>query len=293
MEYVIENDFLRVTVAGLGAQLMSVEDKATGAQMLWDGKPEVWPRRAPLLFPYCGRLRDGAFTHKGTRYEGGQHGFARDMEFAPVEMAADHVTLRLEANALTMEKFPFAFQLTVTFALQANTLVHRVEVLNDSDEIMPFGLGYHPGFMCPFDEQHTVQDYVVRFDTPQSPVVIETGAQDGLVTGRTRTLFTNECDLPLSDHLFDHDSICLSQLTCRTVSLVEKDTGRSITVNTEAFPYVLLWSTAGPLQFLCIEPWHSLPDRADANGLWTEKPAAARLEPGESWATQLEMTFAR
>ena len=49
-------------------------------------------RHAPILFPYCGRLKGGAFTHNGVSYEGGQHGFARDMEHALVEQSGDSVT---------------------------------------------------------------------------------------------------------------------------------------------------------------------------------------------------------
>lgn len=293
MEFVIENNFLRVTLTSLGAELTSVVNRQTGAEMLWNAQADIWPRHAPLLFPYCGRLKNDSFTYKGTRYEGTQHGFARDMEHSLVESGPDHVTLCLEANALTMEKFPFAFKLNVTYSLDGQTLTHRVEVINDSDEEMPFGLGYHPGFQCPFDAQHTAQDYEVRFDVPQTPAVVETGTQDGLVTGRAGHIVENGTAIPLSDHLFDHGSICMSKLTCKTVALVEKDTGRRLTVNVEGFPYVLLWSAAGPLKFLCIEPWHSLPDARSASGEWTAKPAAAHLAPGESWSTQLAVCFER
>ena len=80
MEFILENENLRVTVESHGAELVSVVNKQTGAEMLWQADPAVWARHAPVLFPYCGRLKDGAFTCKGVRYEGGQHGFARDME---------------------------------------------------------------------------------------------------------------------------------------------------------------------------------------------------------------------
>lgn len=59
-----------------GAELCSVVKKETGEEMLWQADPAVWNRHAPILFPYCGRLKGGAFTHNGVSYEGGQHGFA-------------------------------------------------------------------------------------------------------------------------------------------------------------------------------------------------------------------------
>ena len=85
MEYLLENEFLQAVVASQGAELVSVREKATGRELMWRGDAAVWGRHAPILFPYCGRLRGGAFTHRGVRYEGGQHGFARDMEHALVE----------------------------------------------------------------------------------------------------------------------------------------------------------------------------------------------------------------
>ena len=293
MEFTIENNFLCVRVQSRGAELCSVVKKETGEEMLWQADPAVWNRHAPILFPYCGRLKGGAFTHNGVSYEGGQHGFARDMEHALVEQSGDSVTLCLEANVLTMEKFPFAFKLFSTFRLEGVTVHHDIRVENDGGEVMPFAFGYHPAFLCPFDAAHKAEDYVLRFDTPQTPTVIETGEDDGLVTGATRVYFESETDIPLHDVMFDHDSTCFSRLTAGSLSIVEKETGRRVSVGIEGYPYVLMWSAKGPVRYVCIEPWHGLPDARTASGIWEEKPDTVRLAPGESWSTGLAMTFAR
>ena len=295
MDYILENNNLRAVVRSTGAELVSVINKATGEEMMWDAQPEIWGRNAPVLFPYCGRLKDGSFTHKGVSYQGGQHGFARDMEHALVEQQPEQLTLCLEANALTMEKFPFAFALRTTYRLCANALYHEIEVLNDGDEPMSFGFGYHPGFACPFDAQHSAQDYSFVFDTPQTPTVVVCSETTGLTTGQTYAYKEGEpiTEIPLTNQLFDHDSICFSGLTCKTLSLVEKASGRRITLGVEGFPYVLLWSTKGPVRFACIEPWHTLPDAETASGEWSEKTPSITLEPGTQWRTVLPMQFAR
>lgn len=293
MEFTLENNFLRIQVRSHGAELCSVVKKQTGEEMLWQADPAVWGRHAPILFPYCGRLKDGMFTHNGVSYEGGQHGFARDMEHTLVDQQPDSLTLCLEANALTMEKFPFAFKLFSTFRLDNETVHHSIRVENDGDGEMPFAFGYHPAFVCPFDAQHKAEDYVLRFDTPQTPVVVETGEDDGLVTGKTYPYFENGTDIPLHDGMFDHDSTCFSHLTAKTFSLVEAQTGRCVTVGIEGFPYVLMWSAKGPIRYVCIEPWHGLPDTRTASGVWEEKPDTIHLAPGACWDTDLAMTFAR
>ncbi len=293
MEYTIENDYLRARIQSKGAELCSVVKKATGEEMLWQADPAVWNRHAPILFPYCGRLKDGRFTHKGVVYEGGQHGFARDLEHTLTAQGTDNAALCLEANALTMEKYPFAFKLFTGFRLSGETLHHTVRVVNDGDEEMPFAIGFHPGFACPFDEMHKASDYVLRFEQPESPTVIETGEEDGLVTGKTRVYFENQTDIPLSDGFFDHDSTCFTKVKSKSLSLVEKDTGRCVRVSIEDFPYVLMWSAKGAIRFVCIEPWYGVPDTRTASGVWTEKPDTIRLAPGESWERDLAMTFAR
>ena len=63
---------------------------------------------------------------------------------------------------------------------------HDIRVENDGGEVMPFAFGYHPAFLCPFDAAHKAGDYVLRFDTPQTPTVIETGE----VTTATRSSMT-------------------------------------------------------------------------------------------------------
>ncbi len=293
MEYSLENEILRVTVSTRGAELTGIVDKRTGEQLLWQADPALWARHAPILFPYTGRLKDGRFTHRGVVYEGGQHGFARDLEHTLTQQTPASLTFRLEANAVTMEKFPFAFWLESRYELEGAVVRHSLAVHNDSDEDMPFGIGYHPAFVCPFDPARPTGDYVLRFDEPETPQVVETGADDGLVTGRRYVYFEGGQEIPLTDHLFDRDSICFTGLKSPGLSLVERDTGRAVRVGIAGFPYVLIWSKPGPMRFLCIEPWHSLPDARDAGGEWADKPAAATLAPGEEWRCTLPMDFSR
>lgn len=293
MDFTIENEFLRVSVASLGAELTSVIKKETGEEMLWQADPAVWNRHAPMLFPYCGKLKDGKYTHNGVTYEGGQHGFARDMEHSLIAQQPDSVSLCLEANALTMEKFPFAFKLISTFTLIGKTLAQHIEIVNDGDVPMQFGFGFHPGVNCPFDENHKADDYAFVFDTSETPDVVDVNTANGLVTGKTYKYFENGTEIPISDTLFAHDSICFKGLKSQTLSVVEKNTGRKVIFDIAGFPYTLVWSAAGKLHFVCVEPWFGLPDFEDASGNWSEKRASLTLGAEQSWQTELRMTFER
>lgn len=297
MRYTLENEFLAVTADSLGAELVSVVDKATGAELLWQRDAKVWPRQAPILFPYCGRLRGGRYTLDGKAYECPQHGIARDYEHEFLGVSGGEMRFRLCSNADTLARFPREFQLTSIFRLAGRTLRHTLAVKNTGEKELRFGAGYHPGFAFPFDDQHSTEDYELRFDTPQTPAVVETGSGEnaGLVTGNVHLLMEKSAVIPLHDHLFDSDSICMSALSAKTLSIVEKGSGRAVTLDVAGYPYVLIWSMPGDpaLRFICIEPWRSLPDRVDATGEWNEKPCAAALAPGEEWHTDLDMTFDR
>ena len=95
MEYVLENEQLRLTVASHGAEPVSVIAKKTGEECLWCGDPAVWGRHAPILFPYTGKLPGGKMTVNGKSYPGGQHGFARDMEHSLVQQTSELLVLEL------------------------------------------------------------------------------------------------------------------------------------------------------------------------------------------------------
>lgn len=295
MEYTLKNDRLILTVSSLGAEMTSLCQADSGRQLLWQADPAVWGRHAPILFPYTGRLRGGRFYWHGKEYPGGQHGFARDQEFELAAQSPGLLDLMLRHSPQTLGIFPFAFTLHSIYRLAGNTLTHTLKVENPGPGPLQFGIGYHPAFLCPFDEAHATADYELRFDVPQTPVVVETGLSGpgaGLVTGGERVLMQKSAVIPLHDRLFDQDSICMKNLTAGTLSLVEKGTGRRVTLGIQGFPYVLIWSAVTPtLRYVCIEPWHSLPDAADAPGDWAAKPCAAQLAPGESWQTSLPMTF--
>ena len=51
MRYTIENEFIRLTIDSLGAEMVSAVDRATGSEMIWCADPAVWNRHSPILLP--------------------------------------------------------------------------------------------------------------------------------------------------------------------------------------------------------------------------------------------------
>ena len=293
MEFIIENEYLKVTVTSFGAQVKSVVRKSDGVEHMWQADPDVWGYHAPILFPYTGRLKDGKLIAKGQEYAStAQHGFARTMEHTLVVKNKDTLVLQLTDTPETLAVWPWKFRLLSSFVLDEDVLHHTLTVENQDDEAMPFGIGYHPAFAVPFDDKHTYADYELRFDKVESPICLET-APKGLVTGGTYYLGKNITSVPLDENLFANDSHCMVSLQSDTLGLYEKDTGRGVVCSIKSFPYCLIWSKPGAPKFVCIEPWNSLPSPEQGGYEWSEKPAAAVVSPGESWATTLSTAFVR
>lgn len=293
MEFTLENAYLRVTVTTWGAQVKSVVRKSDGVEHMWQADPAVWGYHAPILFPYTGRLKDGVLEAKGKIFESGtQHGFARTMEHRFVRQNGEEVVLELTDTPETLAVWPYRFRLTSTFRLERESLHHILTVENRDQEEVLFGIGFHPAFGVPFDGNHKAEDYELRFDKMESPLCLGT-APKGLVNGSSYYLGRNITSIGLDDRLFANDSHCMVNLTSSTLGLYEKDTGRAVVCSIREFPYVLIWSKPGKPHFVCIEPWNSLPSPEAGGTAWAEKPAAAKLAPGQSWSTTLTTSFIR
>jgi galactose mutarotase-like enzyme len=59
----------------------------------------------------------------------------------------------------------------------------------------------------------------------------------------------------------------------------------AIRIITDGVPYLGIWTKPGGAPFLCIEPWHGLPDGSDATGNLDEKEGILALEPGALFTT--------
>ena len=269
MEYTIRNQLLTLTVESKGAELWDLRRTAAPQEpLLWDGDPAFWPRRAPVLFPWCGRVEDNWFEDRGRRFERlPQHGFNRDMEHTLTHLGEDTVAFRLDWPG-DEEKFPWSFTFETRHTLRENRVETVCTGTNTSDRPMPAQLGFHAGLRCPFTPGKAYSDYGIRFQRPEARM----GA-------RLPREGSQEDFFPLDGHTFDQDSICFPGLKSQWLQVEERDTGRYLRVDTEGFPYTLIWSPAGCRSFVCIEPWSGF---VGPGHDLAQRPGAVVLQPGES-----------
>ena len=118
MEYILENEYLQITVTEWGAQLKSVICKADGSQRMWQADPAIWGYHAPILFPHAGKTCDNVIEAKGNTYPSKQHGFAREKNHAFLDRTEDTLRFALTDDAETMTRWPYKFRLISSFRLE-------------------------------------------------------------------------------------------------------------------------------------------------------------------------------
>ena len=144
----ISNEHLTVEIAEKGSELQSIKD-ASGREYLWQGDPDFWPRRSPILFPLVCSVNDDTYTVDGKDYHLPRHGFARDMDFTVVRQSAEKVTLALCDSEETLKIYPYHFMLAITYRLGGNKLHVVWHVENTDTQEIHFQIGGHPAFNVP------------------------------------------------------------------------------------------------------------------------------------------------
>lgn len=279
---IIQNEFLKVSVDELGAQLMSIQ-AADGTQYLWQGDPKYWADRSPNIFPSVGRLTGGKYRLDGQWYELGCHGFAWLTLFEVVKKEPQYLELCLTDSEQTLAVYPRKFAFTIIYSLHGNTLDVLFRVENRDARELPFGIGGHPGFRVPFVKGKTFEDYRLRFGEPCKPEMY-------LVT--PSYFFSGECvpfplendqTLNLKHSLFDDDAIILRN-AARQVTLETEGDSHSVTVTYPDMRYIGFWHaphTDAP--YVCIEPWNSLASFQDVPAIFEEREDLLRLAPGKTY----------
>jgi galactose mutarotase-like enzyme len=273
----LRNDMVTATVTSAGAELRSLKN-AEGRELLWQAGPE-WPRHAPLLFPIVGRLKNDALRHRGKTYRMTQHGFARDRRFEWLEREPTCCKLVLVDDEATRCLYPFAFRLSVGYALKSLDLEVSIEITNTGGELLPASVGAHPAFNWPLLPGLAKEDYALVFSQAE-PMPIRR-LKDGLLRAAPEPTPVRGKTLPLSERLFDDDAIILDRPASTSVRFAAQR-GPSIEVFWEGFWELGVWSKPAGAPFLCIEPWHGFASPADFDGEFSDKPGLMHIAPAAS-----------
>lgn len=283
----ISNGSLIASIDTMGAQLMSL--RKGESEYLWQGDANWWPRRAPILFPIVGVLKDGKADSAEGTVSLARHGLARLNQFEVVEKSDSSVTLQLKSTEETRESYPYDFELRLIFSVDDDTLTQTYEVTNTGNVLLPFTLGAHPAFNIPVPgvEAASLDQYRLLFTrswTSFGPSITDEGLCD---YANPQRLVVDSDTLPLSWELIDREkTITLEDVPDRRITLTANaesfSEAHGIQMEFDGFDYLGIWSAAPGCPFVALEPWCGIADTVDTDGIFEHKPGIICLDPEQS-----------
>jgi galactose mutarotase-like enzyme len=275
MDHTLEGGGISATIKAEGAELCSLKN-AEGLELLWQAGP-AWPRHSPILFPIVGRLKNDELRHHGKTYPMTQHGFARDRTFAWRERGTTSCTLDLTDDATSRQRFPFAFRLTVSYAVNDADLDVRFEISNTGHETLPASLGGHPAFNWPLLPGLPKDAYGIHFSNKEPAPIRRLNG--GLLREKPEPTPIDGKYLALTEKLFTEDAVILDHPASRGIRYAA-DRGPSISLYWRGFRELGIWSKPDGAPFLCLEPWRGFASPIDFDGEFLDKPGIMKIEPG-------------
>ena len=281
METRLQNGGTSALILDKGAELRSL--KIGGRELKWQADPAYWGKTSPLLFPMIGNLRDGKTIINGIEYKITKHGFARDNVFESKQISENEAEFSFSANDETKNSFPYNFELKLKYTLNTDSLEMLYTVRNNGTDVMPYCIGGHPAFNCPFEEGTEFTDYKLVFEQPEtvnSPVMnlITRMWGDNDRVGR----LDNSKEFRLAYPLFDNDCVYFDTIQSKSVSLISEKSGKGVNVSWEGFETLGVWTPDHKnAPFVCIEPWCGCDDYDTENGVFSEKRGIQTVSPGD------------
>jgi len=276
----LENDFLKATFNELGAELISLINLENGKEIIWEGNPDFWGGKSPVLFPTVGALKDDKYIFEDKTYEMPRHGFARRKVFEVKESSDNEVIFELNSDEETLKFYPFEFSLEIKYTLTENKLTVSYNVKNTSEKQLYFSLGVHPGFAIDTENGLQYNDYEIVFSDDEKleihPLI------DNLISKETKTVNLENKTLPLSYDLFAKDALVMTNMKSKELILKNNKNDHKVIFTFSNFPYFGIWA-AKNADFVCLEPWQGIADLEDHNQELTEKFGILKLMRNEEW----------
>ncbi|MDX5320136.1 MAG: aldose 1-epimerase family protein [Bacteroidota bacterium] len=279
----LSNTETKLSIHAKGAELCSLV--VEGKERLWTADTRWWNRHSPVLFPVVGKCQNNQIEVDGKSFPMNQHGFARDMEFQYDAAASNdkQACFRLFESGETLQRYPFPFELSITYTLLKKGVHVRYEVFNPGNRPLPFALGAHPGFLIP---EGIFNHLNLRFS--EEEIFDRHLLSEGLFNGQTRSLGSGK-ELAISSALFDLDAIVFKGVKSRKLEL--SSAAFHLTMEFGGFGDLGIWTKAGCQEFLCLEPWYGYAENQGENSDFYSREGIHTLDAGQRFEAFWQVQF--
>ncbi|WP_178988157.1 aldose 1-epimerase family protein [Winogradskyella schleiferi] len=276
----LKNDLLQINIKSKGAELCNITSVKNNTEFMWQAYTEIWESHAPNLFPIIGCMKDDSYTYKSKSYHMPKHGFIRHNDDFTIKNQTDSsITFSLISNEDLFTMYPFLFELDISYTLTENRLTINHTVTNSDEKPLYFSLGGHPAFNCPLSKDENYTDYYLEFEIPENSASYVLNMNSGLLTDKTKPVFTDGNKINLRPDLFNEDALIFKDLKSRIVNLKHKTKGKILAVNFEDFKQLGIWAKPNA-PYVCIEPWLGIADHESTDQNIETKEGILELEAG-------------
>jgi len=254
----LKNKYLSVNINPMGAEVVSIIKN--NYEYLWQKNPDIWNGQAPNLFPLIGRLKDEEYEYNNELYKIKIHGFAKFSMFEVIEKNDNYVSLRITGSNDTYSMYPFDFDFIVSYELMDNIIKKQYMTINNGYKTMYYEVGGHEGYNLTFENNKIMDDYYIKFS--DNSVYTYTTDSVIMVNKDLKKIDMIDKKLHLKPEVFKNDALILdcSRLKDRNVTLECGKKSRKVKVTFDDFDYLGIWTRPLYSNYVCIEPWSSLPD---------------------------------
>lgn len=278
---VLQNKNLLVCINSVGATLLGVFDKVNSKELLWQGDKKSWNEKDICIFPHVARLKDGWYTVDGVEYELPIHGLCKFYYFKVKKHTTDMVEMFINYNEESLRMYPYKFEFTAKFELEENKLKVTYIVKNLDDKTIYYGIGGHPGFALDGVTKWSGSDIsgnTILLNDADEYTKITMDKSNFFVRGK-ENFCAPQNKINLSKDVFANDAIIL----CNNFggATLEKKNGGKIVFETDS-TYLAFWSHAKFGEYVCFEPWWTLPDDENPKRELKDKSSIISLGVGES-----------
>lgn len=281
----ISNDQITIAVNTQGAELWSLKKIGEDYEYLWQGNPEFWTGRSPVLFPIVGAVKNSEMKVNGELFPIGNHGFAKKTEFELASSEESMLVYKLVSDKETLKMYPFKFELSLTYTLEGSEVLIAYEVKNLDTKEIYFQLGTHPGFNCPMDEDLKFEDYYISFNEEETARRHFFDGANLLVSDRDENGLNGK-KMALNHSLFYEGATIFRGINSKELVLKSDQGKRQVKLSYDKFSYLGVWQVKNA-PYVCIEPWTGISDPDNYSGEFKDKEMMISL--GASKVYQCKM----
>ncbi len=288
MKNILKKGNIEIGIHSKGAELFSY--KVDGEEFMWEANPEIWGASSPILFPFVGTIKGQKYFYDGKEYIiTTRHGFVRTEEFELIERTENALKFKFSSNEETLKKYPFEFDLYITYTIDKDGLEVKYNVVNRTSGKMYFSIGAHPAFALKVNDKISLDDYYLELEKDEKVRRIPL-LENGLAIRKDDTdYFLDRGDrIDINANVFNEDAIIFENIKSKKVAIKCKKDSKKLEMDFEGFPFIAFWSKP-KAPFICLEPWYGITDFEDAVGNLENKKGIEELDINDEFTAKFKI----